>query len=189
MNILSEIASMEELQPLPVAAFTPECKCCFGKINEADQFCQACGFPLKGSDEEQSQFFYNRNYQHMEMDGLKKKVQSARTTLYVLAGYFLLAGLVLFAMNKSNDSAAGMLISNAVVAVIFLALGIWADKKPVASIISGMVLYILVILMSIFQDPTNIIKGIILKIIIISYLVKGLMSALEAEKIRKQYNI
>jgi hypothetical protein len=35
----------------------------------------------------------------------------------------------------------------------------------------------------------NIGKGIIVKIVVIGYLVKGLQSAMEVEKIKKEYNI
>ncbi len=180
---------MEELQPLPIAAVAQECKSCFVKVNDIDQFCQTCGFPLKGTEEEQGQFFYNRNYQQMEIDGLTQKVKSARNTLFVLSGFFLLFGLGYFAINSRDENVSAILITNAIVAVIFLLLGWWAPKKPLASIISGMVLYIIIILMSAIDDPVTLVKGIIVKIVIISYLVKGLMSAMEAEKIRKQYNL
>ena len=180
---------MDELQPQLITAVAPECKSCFVSVNETDQFCQACGFPLKGTAEEQGQFFYNRNYQQMEIDGLTQKVKSACNTLFVLSGFFLLFGLGYFAINSSEDTASAVLITNAIVSVIFLLLGWWAPKKPLASIISGMVLYIIIILMSAIDDPSTLVKGIIVKIVIISYLVKGLMSAMEAEKIRKQYNL
>ena len=106
-----------------------DCKCCFLKISTSDFFCQACGFPLKGSDEEQSQFFNNRNYQHMEMDLLKRKIKSAGTTLYVLAGVFLLFGLIAFFVQRTEDNAAALLITNAVVAIIFLLLGYSVEKR------------------------------------------------------------
>ena len=166
-----------------------ECKCCFVAINTADHFCQSCGFPLQGSEEEQSRFFTQRNYQQMQMHELNKKMESARNALYVLAAIFMLSGLFLFFVNRTEDSASGILITNTIVAVIFLLLGYWSAKKPLASIVSGMVLFVLVQLITIFDDPLSIFKGIILKIVIISYLIKGLMSALEAEKIQKQYNI
>jgi len=180
---------MTGLQPLAAPEARLECKCCFERISEIDQFCQACGFPLKGAEEEQTKFFSNRNYQHMEVDGLKKKIRSAGITLYVVAGFFLLSGLVYFFINKAEDSASALLITNAVVAVIFLLLGAWAEKKPLASIISGLVLYVLVQLMAAIEDPVSIFKGLIAKIIIISYLIKGLVSALEAEKIKKQHHL
>jgi len=52
-----------------------------------------------------------------------------------------------------------------------------------------LVLYIIVQLISIVNDPVNIGKGIIVKIVVIGYLVKGLQSAMEVEKIKKEYNI
>jgi hypothetical protein len=180
---------MSEEITLTLALEPIHCKCCFEKINETDLFCQSCGFPLKSTEEEQNNFIYTRNYKHLELQGLDKKIRSAGTTLYVLAGFFLLFGLGYFFINSNNESSSGILITNAIVAIIFLLLGYWSKKKPVAAIISGMVLFVLVQLLSIFEDPSNIYKGIIMKIIIIGYLIKGMQSAFEAEKIRKQHNI
>jgi hypothetical protein len=172
----------------PVADIT-SCKCCSTAISENDQFCQSCGFPLKGTEEEQNNFIYSRNYKHIELEGLDKKIRSAGTTLYVLAGLFLVFGLVYFGMNASDSTASAMLITYGILAVLFLLLGFWSKKKPVAAIISGLVLYILLQILSAIDDPVNIVKGIIVKIIIIGYLIKGMQSAFEAEKIRKQLNI
>ena len=174
--------------PMPAIAI-PECTCCFNKIKPEDQFCPACGFPLKGSAEIQQQFFENRNYQQMEMAGLKEKIKRAGTSLYLLAGIFLLYGLVYFFIGIREESASAILITYAIIAVIFLLLGYLAEKKSLAAIISGMVLYLLVILMDFIQNPFNIARGIIFKVVIISYLIRGLVSAMEAEKIKKQYNI
>jgi ABC-type multidrug transport system permease subunit len=180
---------MTESSLIPVDAVTSECKCCFEKTNPADQFCQACGFPLKGSEEEQTAFYNNRNYKHLEIDALKKKISSAATTLYVLSAGSLVYGLIYFFIRRTEDDASAILITYAIVAIIFLLLGAWAAKKPVASLISGLVLYGLLLIMDVINDPINILRGIIFKILIISYLIKGLLSALEAEKIKKQYNI
>lgn len=180
---------MTEPQPLPIAESLPECKSCFEKVSPADQFCQKCGFPLKGSDSEQQIFMYRRSFKKSELDFLSKKTESAATTLYVLAGLSFVIGVVYFFINSSSDNGSAILISYTAIAVIYLLLGVWSKKKPVASLISGMILYVLIELMGAVDNPANIFKGIIIKIIIISYLIKGLTSALEAEKIRKQHNI
>jgi hypothetical protein len=180
---------MTEAQTLDLPIETIRCKCCSKVVNIEDQFCQACGFPLKGTEENQNTFIYTRGYKHLELQGLERKIKSAGTTLYVLAGFFLLFGLGYFFINAGTNTSSGVLITNAIVAIIFLLLGYWSKKKPVAAIISGMVLFILVQLLSIFEDPSNIYKGIIIKIIIIGYLIKGMKSAFEAERIRKQHNI
>ncbi|MEP6750616.1 MAG: hypothetical protein ABJB86_22960, partial [Bacteroidota bacterium] len=88
-----------------------------------------------------------------------------------------------------TGTALGILITNAAVAVIFLLLGIWAGKKPLAAIISGIVLYGVIILIGVVQNPSSLFSGIILKILVISYLIKGLISAREADKIKQQHNI
>jgi hypothetical protein len=180
---------MTDSQPLPVAEEIFECKCCFEKINPVDQFCQKCGFPLKGSDSEQQEFMYRRSFKKSELDFLAKKIESAATTLYVLAGLSFLIGIVYFFINRTTDDGSALLITYTIIAVIYLLLGVWSKTKPLASIISGMVLYVLLEIMGAIDNPLNIFKGIILKVIIISYLIKGLMSALEAEKIRRQHHI
>jgi len=180
---------MSELDLSSVPGTVEECKCCFEKTNLVDQFCQKCGFPLKGTNAEQQIFMYRRSFKKLELNGYDKKIKSAGTTLYVLAGIFMLYGLVYFFADSKSNTASAMLITYGLVAIIFLLLGAWSGKKPVASIISGMVLYISLQLISAVSDPTSLFKGIIFKIIIISYLIKGLLSGLEAEKIKKQHNI
>jgi len=73
--------------------------------------------------------------------------------------------------------------------VIFLGLGFWCKKQPLGAIISALILYIMVQLIAIIQNPLNIISGIIVKVIIIIYLIKGMNSALQAQKIKKELNL
>ncbi|MFT3936960.1 MAG: hypothetical protein QM726_25260 [Chitinophagaceae bacterium] len=180
---------MTEPSLTPTTELVQECKSCFATINPEDSFCQACGFPLKGSAEQQEKFLYNRQYANVEIKGMNEKIKSAGTTLYVLSGLFVLYGLIYFFKDSSSDDSSALLITNAAIAIIFLLLGFWSTKKPVASIISGMVLYSLVLILSAIDNPLNLVQGIIFKIAIISYLIKGLLSALEAEKLRKLHNI
>lgn len=169
---------------------TLHCKCCSNSVKETDLYCQTCGFPLKGGEEEQKQFIYNRDYKHLELKELNRKIKNAGTTLYVLAGLFTLLGVIYYFTNKENEQLAlAVLLTNVILSAIFLALASWSKKKPAAAIISGLVLYVLVQLIAIIEDPANIVKGIILKVIIIIYLIKGMQSALEAEKIKKQHNL
>jgi hypothetical protein len=166
-----------------------KCEYCASTVSEQDQFCINCGFPLKGSEGEQRQFISTKNYKHHEIKELTRKTKNAQITLFVLAGLFFVIGVIYYFLNKDSELAFAAAITNLILAAIFLALGGWAKNKPVVSIISGLVLYILVQLISIVDDPTNIGKGIILKIIVIVYLVRGLQSAMEVEKIKKEHNI
>jgi hypothetical protein len=70
------------------------------------------------------------------------------------------------------------------VAVIFFLLGFWTKVKPYTAIISGLVTYILLWIGDSIFDPTYIYKGILVKIFIIIYLIKGLKDAKEAQAIK-----
>ena len=165
------------------------CESCDSPVNEQDQFCTSCGFPLKGTDEAQNQFLSNRRYKQHEARELARKTRNAQTTLFVLSGLFFVIGVIYYFIQGQNDMAFAALITNLILSAVFLALGGWSKNKPVAAIISGLVLFVLVQLISIVDDPVNIGKGIIVKIVVIVYLIKGLKSAMEAEKIKKEYNI
>lgn len=176
-------------QSLELSPVVANCRACATGVQEADQFCQSCGFPLKGSEQDQENFIYNRNYQHLELQGLDKKIKSAGTTLYVLAGLSMLSGIIFFFIYNGQAEATAELIAGAVIAIIYFLLALWSKKKPVAAIISGLVLFFLVWILTVIADPVNIVSGIIFKIIILVYLIKGMKSAFEAERIRKQHNI
>jgi hypothetical protein len=82
-----------------------------------------------------------------------------------------------------------MLLTNLILAFVFLALGGYAHKKPLACIVSGLCLYVIVIILNAIADPATIARGALVKILIIGYLVKGIKSAIEIEKIKKEHNI
>lgn len=174
---------------LELSPIATNCKSCSVSVNEADQFCQSCGFPLKGNEQDQENFIYNRNYQHLSLQELDKKIKSAGTTLYVLAGFTLVYGLVMYFLSNDPAEAISVLIANGVISIIYLLLAVWSKKKPAAAIISALTLFALTWILNAFVDPTQIFKGVIVKVIVIVYLVKGMQSAFEAEKIRKQHNI
>jgi len=167
----------------------PKCRACGNAVNEQDQFCINCGFPLKGTETEQNLFISARHFRKHQVQELHRKVKNAQTTLFVLAGLFFVFGVIAYFIAGQNDLGFAVLIQQLILAAVFLALGGWAKSKPVVALISGLVLFILVQLISIIDDPVNIVKGIILKVIVIIYLVKGLQSAIEAEKIKKEHNL
>jgi hypothetical protein len=53
----------------------------------------------------------------------------------------------------------------------------------------GLVLYIIVLLLSVIDNPMNLARGIIVKIIIIVYLIKAVRSASDARRIKKELNL
>jgi hypothetical protein len=67
----------------------------------------------------------------------------------------------------------------------FIALGFWTKKKPYYAIIGALILYGLSIGINACLDISTLFKGIILKIIIISLLIKGLSDAKAAQEMQQ----
>lgn len=167
----------------------PHCSSCFSPADNLDFFCPVCGYPLKGTEDVQNEFLRERSFKQAELNEINKKVKSAGTTLYVLAAVFFGFGLVTFFIDKESDQATALLITNGVVGIIFIGLGYASKKKPLTAIISGMALFLLIQVLGFFEDPATLFKGLLIKIIIVGYLIKGMQSALAAEKIKTEHSI
>lgn len=98
--------------------------------------------------------------------------------MFVLAGIFLIVGLI---MGFSSDDFASM-VTNIFLSIVFLILAAWCTHNPFGATLTALIIYGTIVVVNVFVDPTTIASGIILKIIIISALVKGIRSAQEAQK-------
>ena len=165
------------------------CQACSSNVTADDFFCQNCGFPLRAPAEERDAFINNRNFQAFQLKEMQGKIKNASTSIFVIGGLTSVMGIILyFTAARTQDSFVAMLV-NLLVGIIFLGLGFWCKEKPVAAIISALSLYIILLVLTAIDDPLNVVKGIILKIIIIGYLIKGLNSAFEAQRIKKKHNL
>ncbi len=118
-----------------------------------------------------------------------KQIKNAGNSLYFLAGIFLLSAIVNFFISKDDPEVLSNVIPLVVLSALFLILGGYSRKKPLACIVSGLALYIIVQVLLVIDNPVNIFGGIIIKIIIIGYMIKGIKSALEMERFKKEHNI
>ncbi len=92
-------------------------------------------------------------------------------------------------MQHDDPDAMGVIITNLVLAGIFVALGAYTHKKPLVCLIAGLSLYVIVQILLLIVSPVTVVRGIIAKIIVIGLLIKGIQSALAIEKIKKEHNI
>jgi hypothetical protein len=180
---------MEDLSATNTPAAALLCNACFNHVNSDDTFCDNCGFPLKGSEQEQNNFIYNRNSKEIDLEDANKKIEKAGNILFWIAGATVLTGFIFYFIQKGTEGAVSLLIVNLILGLIYTALGGWSKKKPMAAIISGFALYVIILLLNAFTDPATIVSGIIIKIFFIGCFIKGIKSAIEAEKIKKELNI
>ncbi len=172
------------IQPIDYTA----CPSCDLQVSTADAFCGKCGYPLQGTTEEQDEFKRLRVHKHIELDDMYAKVRSASNTMFILSGIFALFALFYYG-TVSEEEKTGVLIANLVLAVLYVGLGFWSRVQPVAGIISALALYAIVQVVIAIEDPTSIFKGILWKVLIIMYLVKGLRSAYEAKRLQQLHNL
>ncbi len=156
----------------------PLCSQCATEIALETKFCTNCGFPEHGDEKEKAVFHANRVIKKNEIIEDRKRINSARNTLYWMAGISFVFGLFYF--FQSQDTVA--LIVQAILSGIYLILAYWSQKKPFAALLSGLLLYVTIIAILAIADPRTIFSGIIFKIVIIVFLSKGMYSASQNSK-------
>ena len=174
---------------LTIAQPKEKCASCFNEIVNDDVFCANCGYPIKGSEDEQRKFIGETEVTGIYYKEYNDKVKRAGNSLYYLAAFALLGAIISFFMRQDDPNVLAYTLPSLILAVLFLALGGYSRKKPLACIVSGLVLYIIVQVLLIIDNPVNIASGIIIKIVIIGYMINGIKSALELEKFKKEHNL
>lgn len=160
------------------------CSNCKSSISENEKFCSECGFPENGSDEDRGKFRSRVGAKKRLLKVVQKEVKRAKSTLVVLGVLSALVGVLYGFVIEAGDVAT--LVIYSIIAVIYFGLAIWSDKQPFAAILTALILYGTLIIVSAIFDPATIVSGIVLKIIIISFLIKGLKSGNEAKKVMKE---
>jgi len=171
----------------------PRCAACFKEIEKDDVFCAHCGYPLKGTSVEQRTFIAKQNRVDYYKAEISKKIDDridkGATTLFCLAGLFILAAIIGFFKLQDNTEVLAFVIPYLFLGIIFLLLGEYSKKKPLVCFVSGLCLYIIAELYDIVERPQASLLGIIVIIIVIVFLVLGVKSAVEIEQIKKENNI
>jgi hypothetical protein len=179
---------MEESTINPIQQ-TVACPACATEASAGEAFCTACGYPFEGTEQEQRYFLSVRESKAIDLDEANKKIKKAGNILYLIAAATVIMGFIAYARGKNMEARQLTMIINMILAGIYAALGAWSRKKPLTAIISGFSLYVLILLLNAVVSPITILSGIIIKIIFIGFFIRGIKSAIEVEKIKKELNI
>ncbi len=117
-----------------------------------------------------------------DMTGYDKNLKRARTWLYIIAGLQLVTGIYEYFKYSDYGTNYQILVLgiDAGIGLIFLGLSLWSYKKPVMAFVVALVFYLLVQAILIYDNPSNIFSGIILKILIIVTLIRAIGDARES---------
>lgn len=123
--------------------------------------------------------------EEFSIEGYDKHIRQARNAIF-LAAAILLINLIVLAVSVPSEYELlwlDVLIWGAFIAG-FIILGFWTKKKPYYAIIGALILYGLFILLNAAIDISSIFKGLLFKIAIIVFLVKGIKDAKEAQEMK-----
>jgi hypothetical protein len=128
--------------------------------------------------------YYDRVKQ-IEMQGYESGVRKARTALFVTAA-ILFASEIITALISNIPLTPTVIIIAVIESGVFIVLALWTKTRPYAAIITGLVLFIALWGLAIVVAGTSgAVGGILVRIIIISYLVSAIKPAKAWEEMKK----
>lgn len=157
----------------------PLCRCCQEPYKLGDDFCNNCGFPFNGTEKEQGQYIGKFLVGvHNETEG-QRNVKRTRNALFIIAGILMVGGLM---TSEQGNEGAIILVGNTVLAFIFLMIAMWSDKSPFNAYLTGLLIFLSAQVIGLIISPASIFSGLILKMIIISFLISGLVGAASSKQ-------
>jgi multidrug efflux pump subunit AcrB len=127
--------------------------------------------------------------QEFSMEGYDRHIRQARNSLFIAAAILFINAMILFS-QYTFDIEIMWLDYLLWIGYIggFVALAFWTKKKPYYAIIGGLILMGVFILINAIIDPSTILGGIIFKIAVIVFLVKGIGDAKDAQQMKEQFD-
>jgi hypothetical protein len=175
-----------------------KCPACETVAKPYDRFCSSCGQAMPSAED----------YRNTKLLKGATRAITILAVLFLLVGvgmYFVTKGQATAALAQMQDmdpgatfpkqvqgksytvgelrrqlawEPRGVLLVNLIIAAIMGALAFWSRRSPLPAVIIATATYVVVIVAGAIVDPATLGQGLILKIIIISLLVKGIKAAL-----------
>lgn len=186
------------------------CPSCTAALPAAARFCEQCGLRLSepvaprpaaakaAPPAKLARHSMLQRARQRSADSDASAIGKARMSMVVIAillflstgmGWFGLEGEVSKVssqgMRVNGDVVAqlrALLFANGALGVGFLALAAWSSRNAFAAVLTGLVLYIALILASAAVSPITLVQGIIIKILIVGFLIGGLRAALKQRR-------
>lgn len=135
---------------------------------------------------------YHADINLIELEGYELRVKKARNALFWAAGLILLGEVIVYARSGMEVDPIGIGIIVLIVGT-FIALALWTKKKPYTAIVSGIIAFILYILLIVVLNGyaegaegvfKALVGGFIVKILIFVALFRPLQDAKELQRIK-----
>ncbi len=137
-----------------IAQFCEGCRASFAAIQEQ----------LRAADEE-------------EADLLRRQAKKASSWMFAVA-VLAVIGTVAPSISAGEEALIAALIGGSVIGALFMGLGFWARRNPLAASITGLVLLSVLWIADAVMDPRFIYRGIVIKVILVVVLVRAIRASL-----------
>lgn len=150
-----------------------DCPKCDNLSGPDDIYCESCGYPVRGGDTERQRYVWRQESLEIDTELAAKRVRHGRNTLFFTGALSLVSGLILGRFEMAYA------VSGFILAMVYVALGVWTNRKPFAALLTGLVVYLCLIGFDMVTNPINIGKGLLIKIGVIAFLIKGVTGTRE----------
>ena len=176
---------------------TIPCPHCGTENLEGGAFCQQCGKALPSAAPTGPRIVTGEQIattavgQDLQGQQLRKQAGKAAGALFAVAILTAISGVVFYFLLKNTRGVEAnvpmtVLITNLVLAGIYAGMGFWARVSPLPAAIAGLVLFVTVIVVNVVMDPTSIVQGIIVKVIVIVVLIKAIQAGTKHRQLQVQ---
>lgn len=119
----------------------------------------------------------------------EKPLRNARIWLYVVAGLHVLMAVVNYFQLKDADESIAAFTAGiyVVIAAIFFGLALWSRRKASTAFLVAVILYIAFIIGFSILEPENLVRGLLMRILVIVALIRGYQNAKNVEQIKASF--
>lgn len=167
-------------------AATKRCRNCGYEVALTTKFCSNCGFPENSSEHNQNVYRRKMKAKKDQLAKLEKKFTYSSYILFIIAAFTMFSVFLLPPGSEEEQRLA--IIISAVVAAIFVGIGIWSFYNRFAGVLTGLILYVTLLILNAVVDPATIIQGIVIKAIILTTMVGALSGYKKAQVLKKEVN-
>lgn len=173
------------------------CPHCAAANQNQSAFCESCGKALPSAARSgprlvtEAAMPSSAGGRQLVAEELKKHSKKAKGALLAVAIIQTIFGLIIFAAsraNAANGNGIPPLVGMVVLAIgaIYFGLYAWARHNPLPAAIVGLILYVTMHTIDAIVDPTQLARGIILKIIIVVVLIQAIQAGVKYKRLAPQ---
>jgi hypothetical protein len=172
---------------------TTACPHCDAPVTDAEaEFCESCGKALPSLSDMGPRVVTKRDLaatragQVLQAKDLQKLTKRAANALLAVAILQAIFGTILLLIAAKQALEPIHFVAVYGIAVLFFGLYLWARRNPLPAAIAGLVIFVTIHTVDALVDPPAILRGVLVKIIIVVILANAISAGVQHRKLTQQ---